>query len=333
MTSDLVLITGITGHIGFRTLVFALHVGYNIRGVVRKQDQVSQIRSQKSIKPFLDQLEIIVIPELFVEGAFDNALRGVNLIIHIASPLPHKTNDIENDMVQPIIQGTLNLLSSALSTPSTQRIVMTSSIVAIMPFAIPGTGDTSTTYTPSSRVSNPPMGPYPSPSHAYRSGKARALNAADEFMSTHNPHFTLINIMPGFVFGAHELATEKDAGTHGSNKILMSILGKKGRTEGCVGTVVHVDDVARIHVQALDQELVVGNKSFLATSLTEDLDEAKEIVRRCYREEVERGVLECEGSKKTCGLRIDMGATEVFGPYLSYERMVRSVVDEFLSFK
>ena len=79
----------------------------------------------------------------------------------------------------------------------------------------------------------------------------------------------------------------------------MSITGKKGRVEGCVGAVVHVDDVARIHVQALDQELAVGNNSFLATSLDEDLDEAKEIVRRCYGQEVERGVLECEGSKKT----------------------------------
>jgi nucleoside-diphosphate-sugar epimerase len=95
----------------------------------------------------------------------------------------------------------------------------------------------------------------------------------------------------------------------------MSIIGKKGRVEGCVGTVVHVDDVARIHVQALDRELVVGNNSFLATSLAEDLDEAKEIVRRCYGEEVERGVLECEGSKKTCRLRMDVSATEeVLGP-------------------
>ena len=91
-----------------------------------------------------------------------------------------------------------------------------------------------------------PLGPYPSPSHTDRSGKARALTAADEFMSTHKPHFTLVNILPGFVFGAHQLATEKDAGTHRSNKILMSIIGKKGRVEGCVGTVVQVDDVARI---------------------------------------------------------------------------------------
>jgi hypothetical protein len=79
---------------------------------------------------------------------------------------------------------------------------------------------------------------------------------------------------------------------------------------------------------------VVGNNSFLATSLVEDLDEAKEIVRRCYGEEVERGVLECEGSKKTCRLRMDVSATEeVFGPFLSYEMMVRTVVDDFLSFK
>lgn len=112
-------------------------------------------------------------------------------------------------MVQPIIQGTLTLLSSALCHPSIQRIVMTSSIVAIMPFAMPGTGDISTTYTASSRVFKPPLGPYPSPSHAYRSGKARALNTADEFTSTHKPHFTLAIIVPGFVFGAHQPARKR----------------------------------------------------------------------------------------------------------------------------
>jgi nucleoside-diphosphate-sugar epimerase len=237
-------------------------------------------------------------------------------------------------MVQPILQGTLTLLESALAFPSITRIVMTSSIVAIMPFAVPSTGDTTTTYTGNSRVKNPPLGPYPSPSHAYRSGKARALLAADKFMNTRHPHFSLVHIMPGFVFGRHELATAADAGTHGSNKILMSILGPKGRTEGCVGTVVHVDDVARIHVQALDSEIVTGNASFLASTQVPSLDEAKEIVRRIYPQDVESGVLPCLGHKITSPLKIDFSATEeVFGPFLGFESMVRSVVDEYLSLR
>ena len=179
-----------------------------------------------------------------------------------------------------------------------------------------------------------PTGPYPSSSHAYRSGKARALTAADRFMAERQPRFSLINIMPGFVFGRHELATVADAGTHGSNKILMSILGKKGRTEGCVGTVVHVDDVARIHVQALDTEVVGGGStSFLATTLVPNLDEAKEIVKRCYPKIVAKGVVPCEGRKITKPLKMDVSRTEeAFGPFLGYESMVRSVVDEYLSF-
>jgi nucleoside-diphosphate-sugar epimerase len=319
--------------------------------VVRREAQIAQIQSAKSIKPFLEKLEIIIIPELFVKGAFDDALRGITSIIHIASPLPHKvsnisnfngaasftdryqTEDIENDMVQPIIQGTLTLLESALAFPSIERIVMTSSMVAIMPFAVPSSGDKTTTYTGDSRVNDPPLGPYPSSSHAYRSGKARALIAADEFMTTRNPRFSLVQIMPGFVFGRHELATVKDAGTHGSNKILMSILGKKGRTEGCVGTVVHVDDAARIHVQALDKELVPRNANFLASILVPSLDEAKDVVRVRYPEAVEKGILPCQGHKITSPLNMDFSRTEeVFGPFLSYESMVRSVVDEYLSF-
>lgn len=78
-------ITGISGFLGYATLVSALESGYSVRGVVRKQAQVDTI---KEILPaqFQSQLELITIPDLAADGAFDDAFKGVTYVIHVASP-------------------------------------------------------------------------------------------------------------------------------------------------------------------------------------------------------------------------------------------------------
>ena len=43
MSSDLVLITGVTGHVGFRVLIFALEAGYRVRAAVRNQGKADTI--------------------------------------------------------------------------------------------------------------------------------------------------------------------------------------------------------------------------------------------------------------------------------------------------
>jgi hypothetical protein len=48
---------------------------------------------------------------------------------------------------------------------------------------------------------------------------------------------------------------------------------------------------------------------------------------------VAKGVVLCEGPEITKPLKMDVSRTEeAFGPFLDYESMVRSVVEEYLSF-
>jgi uncharacterized protein YbjT (DUF2867 family) len=51
MSKPLVLITGATGHIGFRTLVFALKAGYRARISSRRLAQAEALKNVESIKP------------------------------------------------------------------------------------------------------------------------------------------------------------------------------------------------------------------------------------------------------------------------------------------
>lgn len=80
-------VTGANGHLGFRVLVSALEAGYRVRAVVRRPAAAEQIKTAKSTQPYLNQLEIIFIQDLLQEGAFDDAVIGIEYVLHIASPV------------------------------------------------------------------------------------------------------------------------------------------------------------------------------------------------------------------------------------------------------
>ena|ERR1700761_4260451 len=87
MSKDLVLVTGATGHLGFRTLVFTLEHGFRARIALRRLEQAEKIKSASSIKPFLDSIEFVQVPDIIAPNAYDEAVKGVKYVIHIASPI------------------------------------------------------------------------------------------------------------------------------------------------------------------------------------------------------------------------------------------------------
>jgi hypothetical protein len=55
--------------------------------VVRRPAAAQQIKIAKSTQPYLSQIEIVFIQDLLQEGAFDDAVIGMDYILHIASPV------------------------------------------------------------------------------------------------------------------------------------------------------------------------------------------------------------------------------------------------------
>lgn len=113
MANELVFITGATGHIGFRTLVTALLHGYSVRAAVRSESKKEQILSAPSIKS-LDpghKLTFVTVPDLTADSAYDEAVRDVTYIIHLASPIvlkgEIKPEDFQSGLIGPAISGTL----------------------------------------------------------------------------------------------------------------------------------------------------------------------------------------------------------------------------------
>ena len=102
-------ITGVSGYIGFKTLILALEAGFNVRAVIRKPEQAEKLSSHKRVAPFAQNLEFCIIPDLSVTEAFDAHLQGVTGLLHIASPLaipvivPHPSHLTKLTFLRPII--------------------------------------------------------------------------------------------------------------------------------------------------------------------------------------------------------------------------------------
>jgi hypothetical protein len=80
-------ITGVSGFIGFKTLILALEAGYFGRAVVRKASQIPKLSNHARVKLYSKNVEFVVITDLSQTGAFDSVLEGVGGILHLSSPL------------------------------------------------------------------------------------------------------------------------------------------------------------------------------------------------------------------------------------------------------
>ena len=333
MVEPNLLITGATGYVGFRVLIVALEADYTVRCVVRSQAGAERLLANPVVKKMSPKrsLYFAIVPDFAAEGAFRQPLQGITHVIHVASPIPGPgKTDWERDLIQPAVQGTIGLLSSAKGTPSVKRFVITSSVAGIVPYPVLTFGDrTSKIWTADDRI---PVdrGPYKDHTQAYNAGKAMALEAIANFMDVEKPSFDVINIFPGWVIGRNDLARDPTGTVTGSNSAALGhVFGHKS-TRATAPIVGHVDDVARAHVYALHPD-VQGNQNF-GVCLDSDWSLALEIVKENFPQEVEDGIFALNGSQPNVKLRFDSSRTEeILGfKLVNFESQVVSVARHYL---
>ena len=335
MKSDTVLITGATGHLGFRVLVLALEAGYSARVAVRNESGIEKVLAAPSIKRLNSgaNISFIVVPDILADGAYDEAVKGVQYIIHCASPLTSGiTENFEEKLISPAVRGTIGILESAQRSSQVQRVVITSSIVAALPLeAFMGQSDE--IYDGQLKV---PVqsGPYSSEFGAYIDSKVRALVATHDFTAEKRPDFDVINIMPSFLIGKNELANLSNF-LNGTNSVVFrQVLGSEV-LDPLPGVTVSVNDVAKVHVLALDPK-IAGNQDFPMSSGGVNgvhLADALKIVASKFPAQVAEGILPNRGSQPSGTIKIDSSKTEkAFGIKLeNFETQVESVARHYLA--
>ncbi len=111
-----VLITGANGYIAAQTVARFLAAGWAVRGTVRDLDSGSarELAAHFAAERAAGDFELVVVRDIKAAGAFDGAVRGVQAIAHLATPVVFDSGDVEY-IVGTAVEGTLSILESALT--------------------------------------------------------------------------------------------------------------------------------------------------------------------------------------------------------------------------
>ena len=130
-----VLLTGISGYIANHCAVELLKNGYSVRGSVRslskKEKVIDAISSQIDPKDNLEFCEL----DLLKDKGWDEAMKGCEFVLHVASPFVMIEPKNENEYIKPAVDGTLRALKAAKKS-GVKRVVLTSSMVSMLEDAV-----------------------------------------------------------------------------------------------------------------------------------------------------------------------------------------------------
>lgn len=252
-----VLVTGASGFIA-QHVILALHrAGWLVRGTVRDRG-----RAPETAKA-LDRAEAgagsaaeWAVANLDSDAGWDTAMRGIDAVMHVASPIPVAQPKDRDAFVATARDGALRVLRAAAASGTVRKVVMTSSVAAVSD----GLGEMRGHVFTEEDWSNP-EGPGISP---YARSKTIAERAVWAFMAEERPSFALTTVLPGLVLGP---VISKDYGV--SPEVIRRLLaGEVPGTPRLGWSVVDVRDVADLHLLALasavtDGERLIATNDFL----------------------------------------------------------------------
>jgi dihydroflavonol-4-reductase len=270
-----VLLTGASGYIGKHIVLQLLNEGYDVRASVRNPNKASEVRN--AVLPHLvsdyklDSRLTFVELDLEKDSGWTQALEGIDALLHTASPFPIASPKNEDDLIIPAVQGTLRALSAAHKA-GVKRVVLTSSIAAIYGAELPQ-GKSAFDETVFTDV-NHPVG-----KQAYTKSKTLAEAAAWDYVRNSAPEIQLTTINPVLVLGA-----PLDGNFGSSVSIIERILkGSDPMLPDLTFSIVHVKDVAKMHILALKKSEAISQR-FIASASAMSFVEIARLLKASFPE-------------------------------------------------
>lgn len=115
-----ILITGVNGYIASHIAYLLLQRGYTVLGTSRSQFTREKLLSNPAFAPYANttnsngepQFQHIIVPDITVSGAFNEAVKGVHAILHTASPVTFNLTSVDA-FFNPAVKGVKSVLESA----------------------------------------------------------------------------------------------------------------------------------------------------------------------------------------------------------------------------
>ena len=262
-----VCVTGAAGFIAGHVIVDLLDDGHDVHATVRdlgndaKRSHLDALKEQYSGR--LKMFEA----NLLEPGSLDAALEGCDALIHTAAAVKLAAPDPQKQIIDVAVQGTRNVLDSVARVPSVKRIVMTSSIAAVMSY-----DQQDKTYTEDDWCTSDDLRLDP-----YGMGKTQSERLLWEFADKHTDRVQAVAINPSVVIGP-PLAKHH---IRSSLSFIRDLVGWS--YPACVPMRLHlvdVGDVSKGHVRALTSDKAVGQRIIFSDRQMSTLEISKVLSRK-----------------------------------------------------
>ena len=268
-----VLVTGISGYLGHQCAVELLKNGYLVKGSLRDFSKKDEVLNgiKKEIDPS-EKLEFVKL-DLLSDDGWDDAVKGCEYVLHVASPFSVTEPNNEDEYIKPACEGTIRALKSAQKA-KVKRIVLTSSTVTMMGEIYDTNQDTgivdAKSWTdPNSKNIN-----------TYIKSKTLAEKAAWDFFENQsdNSSIEMAVVCPGGVFGP-----TLTGNIHGQSLTIIHRMLTGHFKMSMIPPVgipmSDVRDIAKIHVLAMSEKKVNGKRLIPTTSRAYSFMEIAKILK------------------------------------------------------
>jgi nucleoside-diphosphate-sugar epimerase len=248
--SKVIFVTGASGYLGFHVVTHLLEKGYHVKAAARGK-KAEALRVLFADNP---SVEVVEVPNI-VDSQFQDALVGVDAVIHVASPLPGRADP--QGMLSSAVEGSLNVLRQA-EKAGVKKFVVTSSIVTVAGDpTVKGSAFGPEHWNPVTKEEALQSGA--GKFDIYSAAKKYAELAVWEWAEAH-PHVDVTTILPTFIYGLFPSKSvpfpKPDFDTLATVLMIYNLLFPTGTYLPTYNWAGYVDwrDVARAHVGALDSK-------------------------------------------------------------------------------
>ncbi|KAG7059342.1 NAD dependent epimerase/dehydratase [Colletotrichum scovillei] len=124
-TGSTVLVTGANGFIASHVADQFIKNGYKVRGTVRDIEKSSWLNAYFEKTYGKGHFELVSVPDMLAETAYDEVVKGVSAFIHTASIVSFDPDP--NNVIPTAKESALVALKASYKEPSVKRFVLTSS--------------------------------------------------------------------------------------------------------------------------------------------------------------------------------------------------------------
>ncbi|KAJ4414020.1 hypothetical protein N0V82_008190 [Gnomoniopsis sp. IMI 355080] len=278
-SSTLILVTGASGYIASNIVKEALELGYHVRGTARTQEKCDNTIKEQGNHP--NYSTAIVSDFSHPSAEIDNAVKGVDSVIHVASDTSFSED--ADKVISSVVQGTENFLRAAAKEPKVKRFTLTSSSTAAL-LAKPGVdGIVATTDTWDDEAvdharnkKGQTFGPNGYNVYAfavYAASKTEGERALWNFVKKEQPSFVTNAVLPNFNVG------RVLGSTGGTGGFAIGLL-KEGNRQMTPQYFIDVIDDSRLHLCAAVLDESLKNERIFAFATPFNANDTVDAIKR-----------------------------------------------------